>query len=65
MTHLLQFLWVTVGAVVAIGGLWWLSASGLLPAGVVMLISVLVVVVVPLVAVILMDRRSRKTEEDA
>ena len=60
MTNLLQFLGVAVGAVVAIGVLWWLSTISVLSGGALVLISVLVVVVLPVVAVIAMDRRSRK-----
>lgn len=65
MTHFLQFLGVTAGAVVAIGVLWWLSAANVLPEGAVVLVSVLVVVVVPLAAIIMMDRRSRKAGPDS
>ena len=65
MTNFVQFLGVAVGAVVAIGVLWWLSTLSGLSEGLLVFISVLVVVVIPVVAVIAMDRRSRKARSDS
>ena len=55
-----MFLSMVVGVVVVTALIWGLSASGLVSPGTVVTIAILSVVVLPVVAVILLDRKNHQ-----